>query len=322
MATRKKKPAPEAAPAQDAQTVNTFKGFDHNFQCRGYQFEVGKTYTHDGEVEACSSGFHACENPLDVFAYYEPGVSKFATTEQSGEISRHDSDSKIASSSIRIVAELSIAGLVTAAFEYVKSKCEPATSEHATGDSSASSATGDSSASSATGDRSASSATGDRSASSATGDSSASSATGDSSASSATGDRSASSATGYSSASSATGDRSASSATGYRSASSATGYSSASSATGYSSASLTTGSRSSSEILPADKPQHAVAIATGYESRARAPEGCALFLCERNDEGEIVNAWAGIVGHDGIEPNAWYTLVNGKPSRIDEGVNQ
>ena len=332
--------------ANDADCVLSYKGFDSNWQCRGYQFEVGKTFEHVGKVQACKGGFHACEYPMDVFCYYSPASSRFAKTEQRGDISRDSGDSKIASRSIHIKAEIGIPALINAAFEFIKTRCEPASSEHSTGDSSASSATGDRSASSATGDSSASSATGYssassatgyRSASSATGDRSASSATGDSSASSATGDRSASSATGYSSASSATGDRSASSATGYssassatgyrsassatgdssassatgdRSASSATGYRSASSATGDSSASLTTGWESSSEIIPSHdgNPLHAIAIASGGKSKARAPEGSAIVICHRNDEGHLIHIRASKVGENGIKPNVWYSL--------------
>ena len=338
-----KKSAKKDAPAE---VVTAFKGFNKNMQCRGYQFEVGKTFTHDGEVKACEGGFHACEYPLDVFNYYAPSDSRFARVDQIGDISRHDEDSKAASRSISIKAEISIPSLITAAFEFINTRCEPASSEHATGHRSASSATGyssasistgDRSASSATGDRSASSATGycsasistgDRSASSATGDRSASISTGDSSASISTGDRSASSATGYCSASISTGDRSASSATGYcsassatshssasistgdRSASSATGHSSASSATGHSSASLANGWSSTSEITPSPeyKQLHAVAAAFGGESRVRAPEGSAIVLCYRNNEGHLIHIRASKVGDNGIKPNVWYSL--------------
>ena len=175
-----------AAPVAE---IVAYKGFDSKMQCRGFQFEMVKTFTHDGEVKHCKSGFHACENPLDTFNYYAPGTSKFAVVKMSGAISREsDGDTKIASASITIDAELTIPTIVSKAIEWITALCKPENFQHATGDQSASSATSDQSASSATGDRSASSATGDQSASSATGDRSASSATGYRSASSATGE--------------------------------------------------------------------------------------------------------------------------------------
>ena len=160
----KKKTAP--APVE---SITSFKGFDKNWQCRGFQYKIGESYEHSGPVNACKGGFHACEYPLDVFSYYSPASSNFAIVEQSGTLSRHDEDSKVASSSLTVKASIGLPGLITAAFEYVTKRCDPANAEHATGDSSASSATGYSSASSATGYRSASSATGDRSASLTTG---------------------------------------------------------------------------------------------------------------------------------------------------------
>jgi hypothetical protein len=155
-----------------------YKGFDLNFRCRGHQFAVGETYEIDGDIEVCKLGFHACEFPLDVFSYYQPGVSRFAQVRQSGAMIRDSDDTKIASDRITIEAELTVPQFIEKAIAWITSKLEPANAEHATGDQSASSATGYRSASSATGDQSASSATGDRSASSATGYRSASSATG------------------------------------------------------------------------------------------------------------------------------------------------
>jgi hypothetical protein len=317
--------------------ITTFKGFDADLKCRDYRYKTGETYHHEGEVKACAGGFHACEYPLDVFSYYHPAGNRFCIVEQSGDISRHDDDSKIASRSITVKAEINLAYMVKAAIEYTVSKADPVKTKHstgrqsassATGYQSASSATGDQSASSATGYRSASSATGNQSASSATGDQSASSATGNQSASSATGDQSASSATGYRSASSATGYRSASSATGHQSASSATGHQSASSATGdqsassatgnqsassatgYQSASSATGDQSASEITPHNdgKPLHAVAAAFGEGSKARAPEGSAIVCVYRNDSGELIHIRASKIGDNGLLPNVWYTL--------------
>ena len=140
--------------------IKAYKGFDAQMRCRAYQFEVGKTYNHEGPVKACESGWHSCENPLDVFRYYEPGISMFAEVEASGEISRHEEDSKVASARLHIKAAISVPDLITRAFEWVRDHCTAATSNHATGDRSASSATGARSASSATGDSSASLTTG------------------------------------------------------------------------------------------------------------------------------------------------------------------
>lgn len=39
-----------------------YKGFDKNLQCRGFQYEVGKTYElGDKKLEMCSNGFHFCK---------------------------------------------------------------------------------------------------------------------------------------------------------------------------------------------------------------------------------------------------------------------
>lgn len=47
--------------------IVTFKGFNKNLKCRDFQFEIGKTFHHDGKVEACGSGFHAV-NVLSMFS--------------------------------------------------------------------------------------------------------------------------------------------------------------------------------------------------------------------------------------------------------------
>lgn len=52
--------------------IISYKGMDSKMQCRGMQYEVGKEFSVDGDIECCGNGLHACERPLDVFGYYAP----------------------------------------------------------------------------------------------------------------------------------------------------------------------------------------------------------------------------------------------------------
>lgn len=127
-----------------------YKGMDANMQCRGYQYEVGKEYETD-EAVACEAGFHACEYPLDVLKYYVPAESRYFGVKQSGKISKSGEDTKVASTKIKIVDEIGIAGLVKAAVEYTKARAKEEPGGHATGYQGAASATGNQGAASATG---------------------------------------------------------------------------------------------------------------------------------------------------------------------------
>jgi len=101
--------------------VKAYKGFDKNMQCRGFQYEVGKTYE-TKRADLCETGFHACESPLDVFGYYEPNHSRYCEVELDGVTDQHDKDSKRCGTKISIGAEIGIPGLVKAHIEYVKSR--------------------------------------------------------------------------------------------------------------------------------------------------------------------------------------------------------
>lgn len=325
--------------------IKSYKGFNKNMTCRGFQYEIGKEYE-EKDAEACKCGFHACEYPLDCFSYYTPSKSEFCEVEQSGKISKSNIDTKISSSKIKIGKKLDIAGLVKAAIDFTKAKaidengpankyCVSSTIEDysacsvtenhsassTTGDCSVSAATGDYSASSATGDYSVSAATRIYSASSATKHYSISAATGDCSVSSATGDGSISSATGYKGASSVTGDYDTSSATGDYSASSAIGNYSVSSVTGYKGASSATGNYSvsvatgSCSTCSAENPT-AIAVAWGCKSRAKGVIGSYITCTEwkENDKDKWVLVQAKMVQVDGekIKADTYYELIDGE----------
>ena len=100
--------------------MKTYKGFNKDMTCRGFQYEEGKEYEHDGKVKACGAGFHACEDPIDCFGYYPPATSVYHEVEQDGDISKGTDDTKIASSIIKVGARLDVLGIARAHFEYVK----------------------------------------------------------------------------------------------------------------------------------------------------------------------------------------------------------
>jgi len=106
-----------------------YKAFDENMQCRGFQYEVGKTYTHDGRVKMCSSGFHACENPLDTLNYYPLVGSRFAIVEYAGEVERKsEGDSKVCGATLTVKAEVKFGSLIEKAVGYIIGKAKEATS--------------------------------------------------------------------------------------------------------------------------------------------------------------------------------------------------
>ena len=157
-----------------------YKGTDKDMKCRGSQFELGKEYE-ETEAVLCEKGFHGCEYPLDVFAYYAPADSRFFVADLDGVTDEEaEDDSKRAGTKIKLRAEIGIAGIVKAAVEYIKEKAE--NSKNQTGDYSTATNTGDCSTATNTGNRSAATNTGYCSAATNTGDYSAATNTGNRSA--------------------------------------------------------------------------------------------------------------------------------------------
>ena len=175
-----------------SEIIKGFKGFDKDLKCRDYQYEVGKEFEEKGKIEACSNGFHFCENPLDVLGYYPPsmkkGLSRYCIVEGSGNIDKDGDDTKVACSKLHISAEIGLKGLVEAGVKFILDKVNwKDNKESNTGDRSAATNTGDQSAATNTGDQSAATNTGNYSAATNTGNYSAATNTGDQSAAEVTG---------------------------------------------------------------------------------------------------------------------------------------
>ena len=174
----------------ETEKIKAYKGFNNDMTCRDFQYEVGKEYEQKGKIEVCENGFHACENPMNVFGYYPPNNSRYCEVEQSGIIGR--SLDKIASSKIRIQCEIGLSGIIQAGVKFILDKVDwkddNATN---TGFQSAATNTGDYSAATNTGNHSAATNTGNYSAATNTGEYSAATNIGNCSAATNTGDHSA-----------------------------------------------------------------------------------------------------------------------------------
>ena len=105
--------------------ITSYKAFDKNMQCHDFQFEVGKEYEMDGEIECGKRGFHACKNPLELWDYYKMLKSRFAEVEQSGKIDKDEKSTKVCSSHIKIKAELKLADIINIGIEWLKNVTSP-----------------------------------------------------------------------------------------------------------------------------------------------------------------------------------------------------
>lgn len=109
-----------------SEKIIAYKAMDKNMQCRGKQYEVGKTY-HEEKADCCHAGMHACENPLDVLHYYPLRDSpRFFEVKCGGNVDKSEEDSKLACTELTVKGEVNFAGLVkatvNAVFNRVKGK--------------------------------------------------------------------------------------------------------------------------------------------------------------------------------------------------------
>ena len=287
--------------------MKAYKGFDKDLKCRGFQYEIGKEYE-EPEASVCNRGFHACEEPIDVLKYYEPGKgSRYCEVEQDGQLSRSDEDSKIASTKLKVVGEIGIPGIVKAQIEYVKSRC---TNEHnaepgkaaTAGDSGAATAGYSGAATAgnygaATAGDSGAATVGYRGAATA-GDSGAATAgnygaatAGDSGAATA-GDSGAATAGTYGAA---TAGNYGTATAGYRGAATA----------GYRGAATSRGSVSVGK--------NGVGTVRGEGAKIKGDLGALLVCAIESERGYDVVTWAAaIVDGEKIKPDTWYTVENGE----------
>lgn len=96
-----------------------YKAFTKALQCRGYQFAIGKEYHHKGHIQLCVKGFHFCSSVDKVFDFapYElnPQTTRVCSVLAWGNVQEDTMSGKYVASNIRIIRELSIQQILSAA---------------------------------------------------------------------------------------------------------------------------------------------------------------------------------------------------------------
>ena len=276
-----------------------YKGFDKDFKCRDFQYEVGQTYKLDGEMELCKCGFHFCDTPLAVFEYYPPTKSRYALVEAAGKITS-DKEHKFCTDEIKIVEELTLEEFVQEAVKL-------------NGDSMATSRDC----------RSTTISIGDCSLATSTSYCSTATNTGYRSAATSTGFRSVATNTGDCSAATSTGKCSAVANTGFRSVAMTKDDCSAATNTGNCSLAITKGNRSMaantgdwSAAIVTD--EDSIAFVTGRESKAKGSIGCWLVLTEWDNIGRIIEVKAVKVDGEKIKADTFYMLKGGQVVEVED----
>ena len=309
--------------------MRAYKGFavdsDGTISCRGHQYVEGETYVHDGPVEMCVAGYHACPMPLDTLRYYRPITSAYHEVEVDDDA--QGDDNKIVSRKIRIGAKISVAGMIKAhldlLWERVGTKREHALIAATSGDGSTAATSGDASTAATSGDASIAVTSGDASTAATSGDGSIAATSGHGSIAATSGYRSTAATSGNRSTAATSGDASIAVTSGNRSIAATSGDASTAATSGYDSTAATSGNRSTAATsgnrsTAAVEGLHSIAVATGSKGRARGAETCWLVLTERDDAtGHILGVQAVPVDGDTIRAGALYVLRGGKVVEVE-----
>lgn len=298
--------------------MKTYKGFDKDLKCRNFPYEIGKTYE-EKEAQICETGFHACENPLNVLLYYPPCYgNRYCEIEQDGEFSDNRDDSKIASTKIEINKEIGLTELIQAAIDksgesgtYSIKEVDRTVAENAEKYSMALNK-GYGSIAANTGNCSFATAATSASIAANAGDYSVAYSQKAHSIAANTGECSAALSGGYRSIAANTGECSAAISYGEDSVAINVGNQSTAINKAAESVALNMGGRAEASVTE----EGSIAIATGIQSRAKGGLGSAIVLVERATWNgyryPLNNIKAAIVDGEKIKADTWYTLKNGE----------
>ena len=161
-------------------TIKGYKGFDKGLKCRDFQYKENTTFTTKEKPELCESGFHFCENPLDVLDYYDLCDSEFAEVEAIGK--SETDNQKTVTNKIKIGVKIDLKSFIKASIDFIWEKCKITEGENtqaSSGDSSKLASSGYSSQLASSGDYSQLASSGDSSQLASSGNSSKLASSGD-----------------------------------------------------------------------------------------------------------------------------------------------
>ena len=83
-----------------------YKAFNKDLTCRGFQYEIGQTYSMDESPVPCKRGFHFCESISGTYEYYDmTDNTRICKIEALGEV-QTDDDKKYCTNKIKILEEI------------------------------------------------------------------------------------------------------------------------------------------------------------------------------------------------------------------------
>lgn len=83
-----------------------YKAFNKDLICRGFQYEIGKTYEMEGKLIICKKGFHFCKTIGDTYKFYPmDGNTRICEIEALGAIAT-ENGTKFCTNKIKIVKEV------------------------------------------------------------------------------------------------------------------------------------------------------------------------------------------------------------------------
>ena len=86
-----------------------YKAFNKDLCCRGFQYEIGKTYKMDESPVLCRRGFHFCDSVANVYSFYAmSNDTRVCEVEPLGEIVAEEDGSKFVTNEIKIVKEIKL----------------------------------------------------------------------------------------------------------------------------------------------------------------------------------------------------------------------